>query len=52
MIKFKLYRFQVQLWHIGNVVHDGPMANILLKVRILFYRGCQCITINLDTRVY
>lgn len=41
MIKFKLYRFQVQLWHIGIVVHDGPMASKLLKVRILFERGCK-----------
>lgn len=47
MIKFKLYRFQVQLWHIGNVVHDGPTASKLLKVRILFYRGCKCNVILL-----
>lgn len=52
MIKFKLYRFQVQLWHIGIVVHDGPTANKLLKVRILFYRGCKCNTISMDTCVY
>lgn len=43
-MKYKLYRFQVQLWHIGIVVHDGPTANKLLKVRILFERGCKCHT--------
>lgn len=29
MIKYKLYRFQVQLWHIWIVVHDGHEANKL-----------------------
>lgn len=30
MNKYKVYRFQVQLWHIEILVHDGHAANILV----------------------
>lgn len=46
LIQFKLYRFQVQLWHIGIVVRDGPLANTLL-----FERGCKCSTVITDASV-
>lgn len=31
MIKYKLYRFQVQFWHIWILVHDGHEANKLVR---------------------
>lgn len=31
MNKYKVYRFQVHLWHIEVLVHDGNTANILVR---------------------